>query len=117
MTTTAPGVWAGVGAERLGLVGEVDGDDLRAVLAGIAPATGGLAPNGTEIRPHPRRVPGFDLTFKAPKSLSVLYAVSDDPRVQGAIVGVGDAAVRATLRWLDARRWRPARDRQPAVPR
>jgi conjugative relaxase-like TrwC/TraI family protein len=97
----APGVWVGVGAQRLGLAGEVNGDDLQAVLAGMAPASGGLSPNGEEIRPHRRRVPGFDLTFKAPKSLSVLYAVSDDPRVQGAIIEAGDAAVGATLGWLE----------------
>ncbi|MCU1496778.1 MAG: hypothetical protein JWM47_731, partial [Acidimicrobiales bacterium] len=41
------------------------------------------------------------LTFKAPKSLSALYAVTDDPRVQGAIVEAGDAAVRAALGWLE----------------
>ena len=45
--------------------------------------------------------PGFDLTFKTPKSLSVLYAVTDNPRVQGAIIEAGDAAVRATLGWLE----------------
>ena len=82
----------GAGAERLGLVGTGRRDDLRAVLAGIAPGTGGLSPNGETIRPHPRRVPGFDLTFKAPKSVSVLYAVTDDPRVQGAIIEAGEAA-------------------------
>ena len=97
----ATGVWAGIGAERLGLTGEVRPDDLRAVLAGIAPGTGGLTPDGETIRTHPRRVPGFDLTFKAPKSVSVLYAVSDDPRVQGAIVEAGDAAVRSALGWLE----------------
>jgi conjugative relaxase-like TrwC/TraI family protein len=97
----ASGWWAGVGAERLGLVDEVDGDDLRALLAGMAPGTGGLTPNGEEIRPHPRRVPGFDLTWKAPKSLSVLYAVSDDPRVQGAIIEACEAALRSTLAWLE----------------
>jgi conjugative relaxase-like TrwC/TraI family protein len=97
----ASGWWAGLGAERLGLEGEVAGDDLRAVLAGFAPGSGGLSPNGEEIRPHPRRVPGFDLTFKAPKSLSVLYAVSDDPRVQGAIIEGCEAAVRSTLAWLE----------------
>src|SRR5690606_37059850 len=78
----ADGVWIGVGAERLRLDGPVSADDLRAVLAGIAPGTGGLTPNGETLRTHPRRVPGFDLTFKAPKSVSVLYAVTDDPRVQ-----------------------------------
>ena len=97
----APGRWAGAGATRLGLHGEVGGDDLRAVLAGIAPATGGLSPNEEPIRPHPRRVPGFDLTFKAPKSVSVLYAVTDDPRVQGAIIEAGDHAVTETLGWLE----------------
>jgi conjugative relaxase-like TrwC/TraI family protein len=97
----ADGLWMGAGAERLGLSGAVGGDDLRAVLAGIAPGTGGLSPNGETIRPHPRRVPGFDLTFKAPKSVSVLYAVSDDPRVQGAIIEAGKAAVRDALGWLE----------------
>jgi conjugative relaxase-like TrwC/TraI family protein len=97
----AAGEWAGTCAERLGLSGEVDGDDLRAVLAGLAPGTGGLTPNGEVLRPHRNRVPGFDLTFKTPKSLSVLYAVTDDPRVQGAIIEAGDAAVRATLGWLE----------------
>jgi conjugative relaxase-like TrwC/TraI family protein len=96
-----PGQWVGGGAERLGLAGTVTGDDLRAVLAGIQPGTAGLSPNGTTISPHPRRVPGFDLTFKAPKSASVLYAVSDDPRVQGAILEAGEAAMRAAIGWLE----------------
>ena len=70
-------------------------------LAGMAPDSGGLSPNGETIRPHRRRVPGFDLTFKTPKSVSVLYAVSDDPGVQGAIIEAGDIAVRETLGWLE----------------
>lgn len=97
----ADGLWIGVGAERLGLDGPVSADDLRAVLAGIAPGTGGLTPNGETLRTHPRRVPGFDLTFKAPKSVSVLYAVSDDPRVQGQIIEAGEAAVRQAVAWLE----------------
>ena len=97
----ASGRWAGIGAERLGLTGDVNADDLRAVLAGIQPGTGGLTPDGETIGTHPRRVPGFDLTFKAPKSVSVLYAVSDDVRVQGAIIDAGEVAVRAALGWLE----------------
>ena len=97
----ADGVWVGGGAARLGLAGEVDPDDLRAVLAGLAPGWGGLTPNGEPPRPHRRRVPGFDLTFKAPKSASVLYAVSDDPRVQGAVIEAGETAMRAALGWLE----------------
>lgn len=97
----ASGAWLGAGAERLGLSGEVSADDLRAVLAGMAPGSGGLTPDGATVRTHVRRVPGFDLTFKVPKSVSVLYAVSDDPRAQGAIIEAGDAAVRATMAWLE----------------
>ena len=97
----AHGQWIGGGASRLGLDGQVDPDDLRAVLAGLRPGTGGLTPNGDTLRPHPRRVPGFDLTFKAPKSASVLYAVSDDPRVQGAVVEAGEAAMRVAIGYLE----------------
>lgn len=97
----AAGWWAGLGADRLGLDGDVTGEDLRELLAGIQPGTGGLSPNGETIHPHPRRVPGFDLTFKAPKSVSVLYAVSDDPRVQGAIIEASEHALRDTLAWLE----------------
>ncbi|HEY5876903.1 MAG TPA: MobF family relaxase, partial [Ilumatobacteraceae bacterium] len=97
----AHGQWIGGGASRLGLDGQVDPDDLRAVLAGLRPGTGGLTPNGATLRPHPRRVPGFDLTFKAPKSASVLYAVSDDPRVQGAVVEAGEAAMRVAIGYLE----------------
>lgn len=97
----APGHWVGEGSARLGLEGEVAAGDLRAVLAGLMPGSGGLSPNGEQIRAHPRRVPGFDLTFKVPKSVSVLYAVSDDPRVQGAIVEAGDRAVNETIGWLE----------------
>jgi conjugative relaxase-like TrwC/TraI family protein len=97
----AAGVWVGGGARRLGLSGDVDAESLRAVLAGIAPGTGGLGPDGLPIRPSARRVPGFDLTFKLPKSASVLYAVSDDPRVQGAIIEAGESAVREALGWLE----------------
>ncbi len=97
----ATGTWVGGGATRLGLDGDVTPDDLRAVLAGMAPNTGGLTPNGDQPRSHPRRAPGFDLTFKAPKSASVLYGVSDDPRVQGAIIDAGEVAMRAAVGWLE----------------
>ena len=97
----ADGVWMGAGAERLGLSGAVVADDLRAVLAGMAPGSGGLTPDDTLVRAHVRRVPGFDVTLKAPKSVSVLYAVSDDPRVQGAVIEAGEVAVRATVAWLE----------------
>ena len=93
------GRWVGNAATGLGLDGEVAGEDLRAVLAGLAPGTA-LTPNGEQLRPHPRRVPGFDLTFSVPKSVSVAYALGD-PLVQGAVVEAGEAAVAETLAWLE----------------
>ena len=95
----APGVWVGSGIESLGLVGEVEPTDLRAVLAGLAPGTG-LTPNGTTLRSHPRRVPGFDLTFSVPKSVSVAYTLADR-RVQHLIVTACEAALGETLGWLE----------------
>ncbi len=76
------GRWVGNASPGLALEGEVSGQDLRAVLAGLATGTG-LTPNGEQLRAHPRRVPGFDLTFSVPKSVSVAYALGD-PLVQGA---------------------------------
>ncbi|HQZ33567.1 MAG TPA: MobF family relaxase [Ilumatobacteraceae bacterium] len=93
------GRWVGNAATALGLDGEVSGEDLRAVLAGLEPGTA-LTPNGVQVRPHPRRVPGFDLTFSVPKSVSVAYALGD-PLVQGAVVEAGEAAVAETLAWLE----------------
>jgi conjugative relaxase-like TrwC/TraI family protein len=56
-----PGRWLGHGADRLGLTGEVTAVQLRAVLDGRDPTTGG------ELAAHPaRKVPGFDHTFRAP---------------------------------------------------
>jgi conjugative relaxase-like TrwC/TraI family protein len=95
----APGVWMGGGSPIIGLGGQVAPDDLRAVLAGLAPDTG-LTPNGTQLATSPRRVPGFDLTFSVPKSVSVLYALGD-PLVQAAVVDGCEAAVTEALGWLE----------------
>ncbi len=43
------GRWVGNAPAGLGLGGEVSGEDLRAVLAGLAPGTG-LTPNGEQLR-------------------------------------------------------------------
>ena len=97
----AAGVWVGGGAARLASPATSTPMICGRCSPGSRPGPGGLTPNGERPRPHPRRVPGFDLTFKAPKSASVLYAVSDDPRVQGAVIEAGEAAMRAALGWLE----------------
>lgn len=95
----APGQWVGTAAPLLGLDGTVDGDELRAVLAGLAPGTG-LTPNGVELKTHQRRVPGFDLTFSVPKSVSVLWALGD-PLVQSEVTAGCEAALAESLAWME----------------
>jgi conjugative relaxase-like TrwC/TraI family protein len=95
----APGRWEGTASALLGLDGEVVGDDLRAVLAGLAPGTG-LTPNGTQVVSHPRRVPGYDLTFSVPKSVSVLWALGD-PLVQAEVTAGCEAALTEAIAWLE----------------
>lgn len=95
----APGEWTGTASPLLGLEGQVAGDDLRAVLAGLAPGTG-LTPSGTQVVSHPRRVPGYDLTFSVPKSVSVLWALGD-PLVQAEVTAACEAALGESLAWLE----------------
>ena len=74
----APGSWIGSGVRALGLDGGVDALRLDRVLGGCAPASG--EPLGRVV---PRRVPGFDLTFSAPKSVSVLYGIGAEKTSSG----------------------------------
>ncbi|HEX6020819.1 MAG TPA: MobF family relaxase, partial [Solirubrobacter sp.] len=84
----ARGTWLGRGAARLGLESAVDDDALRAVLVGIAPRDG--APLRESASPV--RVAGFDLTFSAPKSVSVVFGIGD-VLVQRTVRGAHDRAV------------------------
>ena len=89
-----PGRWLGVGAEQLGLQGEVTGPQLRAVLDARHPDT------GEQLARHPaRKVPGFDHTFRAPKSVSLLWALSDRA-TSAEVVAAHDAAVDAAIGYL-----------------
>ncbi len=94
----AHGRWAGRGASAFGVSGEVTAEHLRLVLAGVDPATGEQRTRaGTTRRP---RVPGFDLTFSAPKSVSVLYAIGSGG-IDAEVVAAHEAAVDAALSYLE----------------
>ena len=45
-------------------------------------------------------MPGFDLTFSAPKSVSVLYGIGDDA-LRGAIQDAHDQAVLEALAYVE----------------
>ena len=89
--------WAGKGAEELGLKGPVDPGTFRAVLEGKVPDGSGteLGRRGKDGEILHR--PGRDLTFSAPKSVSLAALVGGDRR----IVEAHDKAVAATLAWVE----------------
>ncbi len=92
-----PGRWFGRGAGLLGLVGVVDDAAFLAVMAGLHPATG----ERLGRRCGDGSVRGFDATFSAPKSVSVLFAVGDDETRQ-QVTEAHDQAVEAVLSWVES---------------
>jgi conjugative relaxase-like TrwC/TraI family protein len=74
------GVWKGKAAERLGLSGEVDKADWDALCDNLDPATGATL---TARQKQDRRV-GYDFNFHVPKSVSVLYGLTQDDRILAA---------------------------------
>lgn len=91
------GQWKGDAAEELGLSGRVEADQLTAMLTGLNPATG--EPLGLRAVGGRGPVPGFDLTFSAPKSVSLLWGLGGP--LAGVEVGAAhQAAVDAALAYL-----------------
>jgi conjugative relaxase-like TrwC/TraI family protein len=93
----AEGYWLGDAAEDLGLEGKVDPEQLTAMLTGRTPATG--EPLGLKSAPGREPVPGFDLTFSAPKSVSVTWALGGFPAAT-EIAAAHRAAVEAALAYM-----------------
>src|SRR3712207_5108305 len=83
------------GAAALGLQGTVASEPLLRVLAGEHPATG--EPLGRVLA---ARRPGFDLTFSAPKSVSVLFGIGDD-RLRSTLRAAHDQAVADALGYME----------------
>ncbi len=89
--------WAGRGAEELGLTGPVDADTFRQVLEGRVPDGSGRRLGKRVKDGEIVHRPGRDLTFSAPKSVSLAALVGGDAR----IVDAHDRAVAATLTWVE----------------
>jgi conjugative relaxase-like TrwC/TraI family protein len=90
----SPGRWLGRGAADLGLEGKVEDGQLSALMAGRDPKTGEM------LREQDVKVAALDLTFSAPKSISVLYAVANE-RVSAELVVCHEQAVEAALSYLE----------------
>ena len=73
----APGSWHGETAAELGLTGPPSADQLLRMFAGRHPETGEQLARRPKEGSNRAVIAGFDLTFKAPKSVSVLFAAND----------------------------------------
>lgn len=89
------GEWQGEGAERLGLEGAVEQAELARLLAGRLP-NGEKIPASFDPETKQRRM-GIDLTFSAPKSVSMQALVAGDMEVTAA----HDLAVKKTLEHVE----------------
>lgn len=87
----APGQWIGSAAHSLGLSGQVEAEELRNLLAGKSANGDNLGARLTQ-----ERRPGYDLTFSAPKGVSLLWAFGPG-EVRDAISAAHDRAVGAVL--------------------
>lgn len=89
------GEWGGKVAKKLNLVGEVDKKKFEQLVDNINPVTGArLNP-----RHSPNRRVGYDITFSVPKSVSLLYDVTNDSEILEAFRD----SVRETMQEMEER--------------
>ncbi len=114
------GVWIGGAAatffEKYGLTETVTGRQLHELFNGYSPDgkkeplvqnAGKMTPrkdeNGKVInKDEPLRQPGWDLTFSAPKSVSILHAVTTDPALKAALERAHLEAIKTTFERIEA---------------
>ncbi|HJQ94788.1 MAG TPA: MobF family relaxase [Acidimicrobiia bacterium] len=92
----APGVWWGRGVDRLAINGELEPEDFLATMAGEDPVSGeqlGRRFGESSVR-------GYDATFSAPKSVSLLFALGDES-VREQVVEAHERAVNGVLGWVE----------------
>jgi len=91
-----PGWWTGAAASSLGLAGPVDPEDLTSVL-------GGQLPVGHRVRAaRADQVAAYDLTFTAPKSVSVLFGVGTS-EMSRVVAEAHAASVEAAMGYVERR--------------
>lgn len=87
------GRWGGDGAARLGLSGSVERDAFFALCDNLHPGSG----TSLTARQKTGRRVGYDFTFNAPKSVSLLYAFTGDAQILDAF----RSAVSETMREIE----------------
>lgn len=93
-----PGRWWGEGTAALGLSAEVAPEEMEALLTARHPVSGKRLGRGFGLD----SARAFDACFSAPKSVSVLWALAEDPFTRAEVAAAHDAAVEAALSFLAA---------------
>jgi len=94
----SPGRWRGSGITAVGLQA---GDRVRrigflALMRGVSPVDGAVL----RVMGQRSTVAGLDLTFSAPKSVSVLFAIADED-MSSALLDAHERAVNGALAYLE----------------
>jgi conjugative relaxase-like TrwC/TraI family protein len=92
------GRWWGQGTRALGVSGLGARDELEAIFAGTHPVSG----EQLGQRPRPNTIRAYDLTFSAPKTVSLLASLGDSEQ-ERAVIDAHESAVRATLALIEER--------------
>lgn len=95
------GQWIGGAASALGLTGVVEREALEALMRGRYPRTAENLGQVQSYRDGRKRTAGWDLTFSAPKSVSVLWSQLDEPR-RAVLQQAQQRAVAAAVSYLEA---------------
>jgi conjugative relaxase-like TrwC/TraI family protein len=100
----------GGGAATLGLTGEVSEQGIVRLLEARDPATGELLREPVSAG----TVAGFDLAFRAPKSVSILFGIAE-PEAAREVVAAHDGAVAEAMAYMEREACRARRGRGGAI--
>lgn len=91
-----PGQWLGMGSQGMGLAGEVEDQPLINLMQGAHADTGEPL-----VQAKKKHVAGWDCTFSAPKSVSIVWALGEKT-LQDRIAQAQQAATAKAVEYLEA---------------
>lgn len=89
----SPAYWHGQAAQMLGLSGRVIEHDFTSLM-------NNRKPDGSRLtqRDNPNRRGAYDFTFNIPKSVTLLHAIANDPRIEASLRNAVDATMHEIQR-------------------